>query len=203
MIGERVFQRCPVLLLSLEDNENELRRRIRAARIHYGISREELKRWLFIVTPEKAIGKIMKENGDGELPGALVKTLEAAIIRRSADIACIDPFVKSHAVGQNNNSTIDGMMEILGTSRSSTTSPSTRRIMSPKGCPNQAMLIGHVAAPLAAGIREIANQFLLLGINGDGRLTARQRSFRLLVDVAKLPIAIGVIAALAGFAIGL
>jgi len=56
---------------------------------------------------------------------------------------------------------------------------------------------------LWAGILEIANQFLLLGVDRDGRFTACQCRFHLLVDVAELRIAIGVTAALAGLAIGL
>ena len=37
LTGEYVFQRCRVLILSLEDGPDELRRRMRAARLHHGI----------------------------------------------------------------------------------------------------------------------------------------------------------------------
>jgi RecA-family ATPase len=37
LTGEHVFQRCRVLIVSLEDNDAELRRRIWALRIHYKI----------------------------------------------------------------------------------------------------------------------------------------------------------------------
>jgi len=45
--GEHVFQRCRVLIISLEDDRDELRRRVLAARKHYKIDVGELKVWLF------------------------------------------------------------------------------------------------------------------------------------------------------------
>ena len=51
LTGEHVFQRCRVLLVSLEDDADELRRRVEAARLHYGIHREELRNWLFLAAP--------------------------------------------------------------------------------------------------------------------------------------------------------
>jgi hypothetical protein len=52
-------------------------------------------------------------------------------------------------------------------------------------------------------ILEIADQFLLLGINEDGGLSCRKCDLHTLVDVGELCIAIRVVAALAGLAIGL
>ena len=37
LTGEHVFQRCRVLIVSLEDDDHELRRRILAARLHHNI----------------------------------------------------------------------------------------------------------------------------------------------------------------------
>jgi RecA-family ATPase len=42
LTGEQVFQQCRVLLVSQEDGEIELRRRLEAARRHYEISHEQL-----------------------------------------------------------------------------------------------------------------------------------------------------------------
>ena len=50
LTGEHVFQRCRVLIISLEDSARELRRRIRAACIHHGVWRADLNGQLFIVT---------------------------------------------------------------------------------------------------------------------------------------------------------
>jgi RecA-family ATPase len=43
LTGEHVFQRCRVLIISLEDGKEELRRRITAARIHHGITLDEVR----------------------------------------------------------------------------------------------------------------------------------------------------------------
>ena len=40
--GEHVFQRCRVLIVSLEDDKDELRRRVRAAMLHHGISQDDV-----------------------------------------------------------------------------------------------------------------------------------------------------------------
>jgi hypothetical protein len=54
LTGEHVFQRSRVLMLSLEDDDTELRRRIRATRLHHGIERHELKGWLILAAPAGA-----------------------------------------------------------------------------------------------------------------------------------------------------
>ena len=52
LTGQHVFRRGRVLLLSLEDDDNELKRRLAAARIHHGIDAADLKGWLFCATPK-------------------------------------------------------------------------------------------------------------------------------------------------------
>src|SRR5262245_50030865 len=47
LCGQHVFRRSRVLLISLEDDRDELQRRIKAVLDYYGIDREELKGWLF------------------------------------------------------------------------------------------------------------------------------------------------------------
>jgi RecA-family ATPase len=59
LTGEHVFQRCRVLIISLEDDTKELRRRILAARLHHNISLAELDGWLFLAAPGAKAGKLM------------------------------------------------------------------------------------------------------------------------------------------------
>jgi hypothetical protein len=47
LTGEHVFVRCRVLFVCLEDNIDELRRRVRAAMIHYNIKAEDVQGWLW------------------------------------------------------------------------------------------------------------------------------------------------------------
>src|SRR3954469_12884275 len=43
LCGQYVFRRCRVLLISLEDDRDEMERRIKAVLDHYNIARSELK----------------------------------------------------------------------------------------------------------------------------------------------------------------
>ena len=51
LTGEHLFQRCRVLIVSLEDDDQELKRRIRAARLHHNIGLDEVRGWLFLSAP--------------------------------------------------------------------------------------------------------------------------------------------------------
>ena len=114
LTGEHVFQRCCVLIVSLEDDAEELRRRILAARIRHGVTIDELKGWLFLAAPGARAGKLMvlDRKGRPEL-GTLCPALEAAIARHKIDLVGLDPFIKSHGVTENDNNLIDQVVQIL------------------------------------------------------------------------------------------
>jgi AAA domain/Primase C terminal 2 (PriCT-2) len=114
LTGEHVFQRCRVLMISLEDDDKELRRRIRAACLHHQVERDELKGWFFVAAPGRSAGKLLTVDKDGKLvPAGLAEKIEKVIQERRIDIVSLDPFVKSHAVGENDNIAIDAVVEIL------------------------------------------------------------------------------------------
>ena len=111
---ERIFKRCRVLIVSLEDDLDELRRRLEAAMLHYGIKRADLKGWLFMVSPGAKGGKLMVLNQRGRsVSGTLTAKLARTIVDRKIDIVSLDPFVKTHSVEENNNSMIDDVVQIL------------------------------------------------------------------------------------------
>lgn len=114
LTGEHVFQRCRVLIISLEDDAKELRRRILAAMLHYKIDRSEVRGWLFLAAPGAAAGKLMTIDKKGRpLRGALVDALETIIVARKIDMISLDPFIKTHSVEENSNSAIDDVVQIL------------------------------------------------------------------------------------------
>jgi hypothetical protein len=114
LTNEHIFQRCRVLIVSLEDDTNELRRRIRAACLHHKISLSELDGWLWLAAPGKKAGKLMEMDKRGRpTVGKLGTSIEAAIIAHKIDFVMIDPFVKSHSVEENLNSAIDDVAQIL------------------------------------------------------------------------------------------
>jgi hypothetical protein len=114
LTGEHVFQRCRVLIVSLEDDANELRRRILAATLHHRIDRSELRGWLFLAAPGAAAGKLMQLDNKGHTQrGALADALESIVVNRRIDIVSLDPFVKAHSVDENSNSAIDDVAHVL------------------------------------------------------------------------------------------
>lgn len=114
LTGDYVFQRCRVLIVSLEDDAQELRRRVLAAMRHHRIELEEVRGWLFLATPGASVGKLMTLDQRGHLVrGALAQHLEDTIKEREVDIISLDPFVKTHSVEENNNSAIDDVVQVL------------------------------------------------------------------------------------------
>ncbi len=112
--GEHVFQRCRVLIVSLEDDRDELRRRVRAAMQHHGISQDEVRGWLFLATPDATAGKLVVADDMGQpARSKLADTLEACITKRAIDVVILDPFVKSHGVEENNNAAMDAVVAVL------------------------------------------------------------------------------------------
>jgi hypothetical protein len=59
LTGDFVFERCRVLIVSLEDDRDELRRRIRAVCLRYNIALSDLKGWLYLSSPGAGAGKLM------------------------------------------------------------------------------------------------------------------------------------------------
>jgi hypothetical protein len=114
LTGEHVFQRARVLIISLEDDVDELRRRILAARLHFNIPASNVDGWLFLSAPGAEAGKLMTMDKNGcAVLGQLAKYLEAEIVAHSIDLVMIDPFVKSHSVEENLNSMIDDVAQVL------------------------------------------------------------------------------------------
>lgn len=114
LTGEFVHKRTKVLIVSLEDDAAELRRRVLAARIHHGVSPAELKDWLYLAAPSRGVGKLMMLNPKGHVvEGALGKTLEDVIVRREIGLIVLDPLVKTHSVPENLNNEMDSVAQLL------------------------------------------------------------------------------------------
>jgi hypothetical protein len=113
LTGEYVFQRCRVLIVSLEDDIDELRRRVRAARIHHSVTADEVRGRLFLWTPTGL--KIAEQRGGSRavVPGELEQQLRAFITARQVDVVEIDPLVKAHTADENDNNALDGVAIIL------------------------------------------------------------------------------------------
>jgi AAA domain len=110
--GEPVHARCPVLIICLEDGIDEVRRRIRALRLRYSISTEELKGWLFYWAPGGH--KLMETDPRGQrVLGELEGELRDLIHRHNLGLVGIDPFIKAHGCDENDNNAVDAVCIVL------------------------------------------------------------------------------------------
>jgi hypothetical protein len=109
--GQHIFKRSRVLIISMEDDRDELRRRILAARLHHGIEREDIKCWLYCWTPK---GLKLAQMKEGVLQKGRLETLIREKIKaRGIDLVALDPFIKVHALGENDNNAMDYVCELL------------------------------------------------------------------------------------------
>jgi hypothetical protein len=100
-------------MVSFEDDDEEMRRKILAARLHYGIPLEQVKGWLFYATP-RGIKLAEMRNGSRQI-GLLEKQLRASIERHRPDLVGLDPYVKLHALEENDNGAMDFVCDLLAT----------------------------------------------------------------------------------------
>jgi hypothetical protein len=82
-----------------------------AARLHHDISLHDVKGWLFYATP-KGVKLAEMHNGSRQI-GMLDKSLRAAIERRRPDLVVLDPYVKLHALEENDNGAMDFVCDLL------------------------------------------------------------------------------------------
>jgi hypothetical protein len=111
LCGQHVFQRCRVLLISLEDDDDELQRRIQAVLLHYGIARSELKGWLFCKYVSRS--KIAKLEDRKRVAGPLEQEIRNAIAHREPDLVALDPFVKLHSLGESDSGDMNFVCDLL------------------------------------------------------------------------------------------
>jgi hypothetical protein len=113
LTGQHVFVRCRVLLLSFEDGRDELRRRVAAACIHHNINRGDLKGWLYYATPKGIKLAELTNGGGARQRGKLEQELRDQIVKIKPDIVCLDPFVKTHSLEENDNSAMDFVCDLM------------------------------------------------------------------------------------------
>src|SRR5262249_40853363 len=114
LTGEHVFKRGRALIVSLEDSRKELRRRVLAARLRYQIPPAELK-GLYLSAPGVSAGRLMTLDPKTRQTkiGEMVGKIEYEIVTNKIDLVIIDPFIKAHAVPENDNSAMDQVVQLL------------------------------------------------------------------------------------------
>jgi 5S rRNA maturation endonuclease (ribonuclease M5) len=115
LTGEHIFQRTRVLIVSLEDDADELRRRVLAARLHHDIAAEEVDGWLFLSAPGGTAGKLMllDARAGRAIVGELAAHIEAAVEQFDIGLVILDPYIKAHGIPENDNNSMDAVAGLL------------------------------------------------------------------------------------------
>jgi hypothetical protein len=113
LIGEPVWQRCHVLLVCFEDSRDELRRRVRAAKLHYGITNDDTRGWLRLCVVSRSELKLARLDRGAIHRGRLGEALEREIIEHKIDVLILDPLIKTHSLPENSNEAIDFVAGLL------------------------------------------------------------------------------------------
>jgi hypothetical protein len=113
VLGQHIFERCRVLLLSFEDDEQELRRRWLAGMRYHNIRKVDLGNRLRCSAINRSDLRLAQTEYGEHKSGKLVAALDAEIKRHGIDVVILDPFVKTHDVTENDNGAIDFVAGLL------------------------------------------------------------------------------------------
>ena len=110
LLGEQVHEPCKVWVLNLEDDRNEMLLRLAAAMKHYGVKHEDIAGRLYL-DAEDTIAVVMAVEGRDGLAqnDALLDYMIQKVKALDIGLVLIDPFVSSHLVNENSNSSIQAV----------------------------------------------------------------------------------------------
>jgi hypothetical protein len=118
--GAHVFHRSRVLIISLEDDRDEMRRRVRAAMKHHQVNPSELDDRLLLWQPigsgSPKLGVLVRSELDGTTsvaPGALYDELVQLLKDHQPDVVIIDPWIHACGVPESNNDMVADVMRFL------------------------------------------------------------------------------------------
>lgn len=98
-----------------EDPNEETRRRVAAACLHYGLKPGDFASRFFADSGREqtiTLGAIIK--GEIDLDESLFAEIEATMLANEIDVLILDPFVSAHRMGENDNNAIDAVIKRLG-----------------------------------------------------------------------------------------
>jgi hypothetical protein len=109
LLGKDIYEGpLTVWLYNLEDPEEEIERRLHAARRYYDIDPSELGDRLYVNSGRDQPVVLAEETPHGaRILRPVADALIATLKEREIDVLTLDPFVSSHAINENDNRAID------------------------------------------------------------------------------------------------
>lgn len=116
LLGMDVKRPFNVLVWNGEDPQEEVDRRFEATRFYYGITPEDIKGRLFLVSGRDFEMKLARtvERSTLQILEPIVDAMTAFIRAEEIDVAMFDPFISSHSVPENDNTMIDAVVKEWG-----------------------------------------------------------------------------------------
>lgn len=112
ILDDEPKDRLRVAIWNLEDGLEEIERRVAAARLHHGLTHDDLEDYLYLNGSESKL-VVASETRDGvKVARPLIKQLIRAVKREEIDVIVVDPFVSSHTVSENSNNAISAVADI-------------------------------------------------------------------------------------------
>jgi hypothetical protein len=113
LLGVAPREALRVLLINLEDDRNEMNRRIAAAMRHYGLTPADVGDRLTVIARGELTLKIAVQEHTGKVKpdAAAIKMLTDYVITNRFDVVSIDPLRKTHSVNENDNGAMGDMLE--------------------------------------------------------------------------------------------
>ncbi|QIG50594.1 AAA family ATPase [Nordella sp. HKS 07] len=107
LIGVQPRRRLKVWMYNGEDPREELKRRIRAARLQHKVAWAEIREWLFFDSGRDREWATVTQGRDGMIVNeAMLEDLIGQIKAQGIDVIIVDPFNTSHGVSENDNGAI-------------------------------------------------------------------------------------------------
>lgn len=114
LLGEKVHEPTSVWLVNLEDDLTEMQIRLAAAMKHYGIAHEEIAGKLFMDGEDTISIMLAAEGREGIVQNdALLNFMRDKVNDNAIGTVIIDPFISTHAVNENSNSSIQVVVAML------------------------------------------------------------------------------------------
>jgi hypothetical protein len=113
-LGKKI-ERCNVWMISLEDDETEMHRRILGAMMHFNIDRSEIEGSLFLTTKDDAPDFLLAASDrDGfQVSVEALSALKEEIAKNDIGVVMIDPYVFLHNINENDNMGQGAVMKAL------------------------------------------------------------------------------------------
>ena len=102
-----------VVLINLEDRRNTMDKRIAAVMRHYGLKKADIGDRLIVLAKGEVKFKVAVQTGPGnvERNEAAITALTDFMIKKQADVLSIDSFIRTHSVNENDNSSMQEVVE--------------------------------------------------------------------------------------------